>query len=137
MGGPLGPGPARWRGVARVLPLIVLFVLGAGYTWRVEGRLECQARYNERINERTRALTGATDREREANRAEDKARTDLFANPLVSKPAADRTPAEQAEVRRLFAVWQGTLVEQQRQQAAADRERAEHPVPPPPSELCG
>lgn len=136
-GGPLGPGPQRWRGVARVLPFIVLFLLAAGYTYRVEGRLECQARYNEASNARARILTEAGDRERGASRAEAKARAAVFTHPALLKPAAERTPVESAEIRRLVVVWQHALTEEQAQQAAADAERREHPVPPPPSEVCG
>jgi hypothetical protein len=135
-GGPLGPGPQRWRGVARVLPLIVLFVMGAGYTYRVEGRLECQARYNEVNNERSRALSEAADKERQAERAEKVARAALFTHPAILTPSADRTPADREEMRRLAVVWQQALTEEQKQQAAADAERKEHPVPPPPSEVC-
>lgn len=137
MTGALGPGPQKWRGVAKVAPLILLFILGAGYTYRVEGRLECQARYNDVINARTRALTEATEKERTADRAEDKARAALFTHPAVLKPVTDRTPAELKELRELAIAWQHALTEEQRQQVAADQERAEHPVPPPPSELCG
>lgn len=135
-GGPLGPGPQRWRGVARVLPLILLFVLGAGYTYRVEGRLDCQGDYNEANNARTRALTDAADRERAATRAEAKARADLFTHPGLLKSAAERTPAEGEQIRQLAVAWQRALTEEQKQQAAADAERREHPVPPPPSKIC-
>lgn len=135
--GPLGPGPQRWRGVARVLPLILLFVLGAGYTYRVEGRLECQARYNETNNARSRALNEAAEKERQAERAEKLTRAALFTHPAVLTPAADRTPAQREEIRRLAVAWQRALTEEQAQQAAADAERREHPVPPPPSEVCG
>jgi hypothetical protein len=122
--------------VARVLPLILLFVLGAGYTWRVEGRLECQARYNETNNERSRALAEANEKERQAERAEKVARAALFTHPALLKPAAERTPTDGEEMRRLAVAWQRALTEEQAQQMAADAERREHPVPPPPSELC-
>lgn len=135
--GPLGPGPLRWRGVARVLPLILMFVLGAGYTYRVERRLECQARYNEINNERSRALTAAAEKERQAERAEKIARADLFTHPAILTPAADRPPAAREEMRKLAIAWQQALTEEQRQQVAADEERREHPVPPPPDEVCG
>lgn len=119
------------------MPLIVLFVMGAGYTYRVEGRLECQARYNETNNERSRALTEAADKERQAERAEKIARAALFTHPAILTPASDRTPAAREEMRKLAVAWQLALTEEQKQQTAADAERREHPVPPPPSEVCG
>jgi hypothetical protein len=132
----LGPGPQRWRGVARVLPLILLFVLGAGYTWRVEGKLKCQARYNETNNERSRILTEAGDKERAATDRKEKAWSALVLNPAALVPPNLRTPKQRAEVAglavELQAAYQGWL----EQRAAADRERAEHPVPPPPSSVC-
>jgi hypothetical protein len=116
---------------------LILASVGFWYTREVQSRLECQARYNEVNNARTRALTEATAKERQAGRAEDKARANLITNPAILKPAADRTPAEAEHLRQLTLAWQATLVEEQRQQAAADAERQQYPVPPPPSELCG
>lgn len=133
----LAPGPSPWRRVVSVLALVVLLAMGVLYTNHVEGRLKCQARYNEALNARTRALTEATDLERRADRAEDKARADLFTNPALLKPASRRTAAESELLRELALAWQRALTEEQRQQTAADKERREHPVPPPPSELCG
>jgi hypothetical protein len=116
--------------------LIAVVAAGVWYTSRVEAHLNCQARYNETNNERTRALTGAAAKERAADRAEDKARADLFTHPALLKPTAARTPAEREEIRRLVVVWQQALTEEQKQQTAADVERREHPVPPPPSKVC-
>lgn len=117
--------------------LIAVVAAGVWYTSRVEAHLNCQARYNETNNQRTRALTDATNKERVADRAEDKARADLFTHPALLKPAATRTPAEVEQLRQLAVAWQHSLTEEQKQQAAADVERQEHPVPPPPSEVCG
>lgn len=130
------PGPKRWRQLAFVLGVVVVVALGVLYTNRVESHLKCQARYNETNNARSRALTDAADKERKADRAEDKARAALFTHPSILKSAEDRTPAEREELRRLAVVWQQALTEEQKQQAAADVERREHPVPPPPSEVC-
>lgn len=136
-GGPLGSGPRRWSGVARVLPLILLFVLGAGYTYRVEGRLECQARYNQASNERSRALTEATDRERASNRRVDDALAAAFRHPAALKLREDRTPQQQREIEALARAWGEAIIQQQEDRVEADRTRAEHPVPPPPDEVCG
>jgi hypothetical protein len=116
--------------------LIAVVAAGVWYTSRVEAHLNCQAHYNEINNQRTRALTDAAAKERVADRAEDKARADLFTHPALLKPTATRTPAEREEIRRLAVAWQHALTEEQKQQNAADVERREHPVPPPPSEVC-
>lgn len=132
----------RWWGrvaldrLITAISLIAVVAAGVWYTSRVEAHLNCQARYNETNNQRTRALTGAAEKERAADRAEDKARADLFTHPALLKPTADRTPAEREEIRRLAVAWQQSLTEEQIQQTAADAERREHPVPPPPSEVC-
>lgn len=133
----LQPAPGRWRRVIAVLAVLAVAGMSLWYTNRVESHLQCQARYNETNNQRSRALTEANDKERAADRAEDKARADLFTHPALLKPAADRTRVDGEEIRRLAVAWQHALTEEQRQQVAADVERREHPVPPPPSEVCG
>lgn len=133
----------RWRGRVAVdrlitaVSLIAVVSAGVWYTSRVEAHLNCQARYNETNNQRTRALTDATNKERLADRAEDKARAALFTHPALLKPTATRTPTEREQIRLLAVAWQHSLTEEQKQQVAADAERREHPVPPPPSEVCG
>jgi hypothetical protein len=122
--------------VLAVLAVLAVAGMGLWYTNRVESHLQCQARYNETNNARTRALTEATEKERAADRAEDKARADLITDPAILKPVGDRTAAEKEKLRRLAVAWQHALTEEQKQQAAADAERREHPVPPPPSEVC-
>jgi hypothetical protein len=123
--------------VARVLPLILLFVLGAGYTYRVEGRLECQARYNEANNNRARILTEVTDQERGSTRRADDAEAAVFRHPAAFIPREDRTPQQQREIDALAHAWGAATIQRQQDRAEADKARAEHPVPPPPSELCG
>ena len=126
-----------WDRVVFAVSILAMVFAGLTYTNDVDAHLECQARYNETNNARTRALTEANDKERRADRAEDKARATLFTHPAILKPVADRSPAEIDEIRQLAVAWQHALTEEQRQQADADLERAEHPVPPPPSEVCG
>jgi hypothetical protein len=127
-----------WWSIAVLFAAFVGLAGGAYvYIGHVESHLECQARYNETNNARSRALTEAGDKERVADRAEDKARADLFTHPAILKSTAERTAAEREEMRQLAVAWQRALTEEQKQQAAADVERAEHPVPPPPSEVCG
>jgi hypothetical protein len=132
----LRPAPGAWRRVTSVVALVVVVSLGVLYTNRVESHLNCQARYNETNNARSRALTEAGDKERVADRAEDKARADLITNSAILKPVADRTAAENERLRQLAVAWQHALTEEQVQQVAADAERRQHPVPPPPSEVC-
>lgn len=119
-----------------VVPFVVIVAFGLFYTHRVEGRLKCQARYNETINTRTRVLTEATDLERDATRAVLDAEAKLWLNPAIGR---DRSPGEPVdptllqafnELRTALSEWRETV-------ATADAQRREHPVPPPPSELCG
>jgi hypothetical protein len=126
-----------WDRLFYALSVLAVVIAGVTYVTRIESHLECQARYNETNNTRSRALTEATEKERRADRAEDRARAALFTHPAVLKPSEERTTAEREEMRQLAVAWQQALTEEQKQQAAADRERAEHPVPPPPSEVCG
>lgn len=131
------PSQPVWWSIAALFAAFVGLAGGAyAYTGRVESHLECQARYNETNNVRSRALTEANDKERAADRAEDSARAALFTHPAILKPTAERTAAEREQMRQLVVLWQNALTEEQKQQAAADQERAEHPVPPPPSEVC-
>lgn len=126
-----------WDRLITAVSLIAVVAAAVWYTSRVEAHLHCQARYNETNNARTRELTEAATKERAADRAEDRARAALFTHPALLKPSATRTPAEREQLRQLTIAWQRALTEEQRQQVDADRERAEHPVPPPPSEVCG
>src|SRR5688500_5644696 len=89
--------------------LLAMVTAGVWYTSRVEAHLNCQAHYNEINNERTRALTDATAKERVADRAEDKARADLFTHPALLKPTASRTAVEREEIRQLVVAWQHAL----------------------------
>lgn len=131
------PSQPVWWSIAVLAAMFVIMAAGGyAYIRRVESHLECQARYNETNNTRSRALAEANDKERKADRAEDAARAALFTHPSVLKPSEERTPAEREELRVLVVAWQQALTEEQRQQAAADAERREHPVPPPPSEVC-
>lgn len=95
----------------------------------------CVANYNDVNNQRTKILTEATDAERTATRKADDAQTALFLSPAVSDPS--RTPAEQAEVLRLFRAYQKALTDQRKERADADDARRAHPIPDPPSQVCG
>lgn len=96
----------------------------------------CVAAYNNANNARSIALTEATDLERTAERTVDKAQAALFLSPILSKPSAAQTPAEHAELLRLFRAYQSALTEQTKERAAADDARRDHPIPDPPDEIC-
>lgn len=127
----------------RVVEYLVLgasiVALGAaaysGYQSRAYAR--CQGHYNEINNQRTRALTDAADQERTAQRRKDDAAEALFTSPVLAKPADKRTPADQQQIADLFREYQDSLTAFRRERSAADKARAEHPVPPPPSQTCG
>lgn len=96
---------------------------------------ECVAAYNNVNNQRSVALTKATDEERAAERKADDAQAALFLSPALGKPK--RTPVEQAEVLRLFRAYQEALSDQRKERADADDARRDHPIPDPPSQVCG
>ena len=96
---------------------------------------QCVAAYNNANNARSKALTDATDDERAAQRKADDAAAALFLSPVLNK--RDRTPAEQAELLRLFRAYQIALSDQRKERADADDARRDHPIPDPPSQVCG
>lgn len=117
--------------------VVVASVVGSGLAWLQTRELaQCVANYNNVNNARGKALTEAADNERDAERKADDAQAALFTSPLVSKPLAQRTPVEQAEVLRLFRAYQDALTEQTKERAAADGARRDHPIPDPPKEVC-
>lgn len=133
---------ARMRRVT--IALVVVMVVGAistGYLvvlgQRINALTQCQTQYNAINNERTRALTEVTAREREADRARSDALDAVFLDPSLLKPAAQRTPQDARRVRQLFADYLDAVADLKVERAAADKARAEHPVPPPPAAVCG
>jgi hypothetical protein len=96
---------------------------------RLSAIVECQNRYNEINNERTRRITDAASKERAAEFESDTALYN-FVNALA------KGASEQERVR-VFAILTEKLAAQQQVQIEGDRERALHPVPPPPDAFCG
>lgn len=130
---------------AFVRTVVVLSVVVSGVAWK-QGRetsaqnrrlTECVATYNNANNARSVALTEATNDERTAERKADDAQAALFLSPVVSKPSGQRTPAERSELQRLFRAYQDALSDQRKERADADDARRDHPIPDPPSEVCG
>lgn len=119
----------RLVGVVGFAALVILYGDFRSY-------VECQASYNEVINARTRILAEAATQERTAQRATDDAERLLFTDPLLTKPAADRTPAERERLTELFRRYQMALTNLEEERVQADRARAANPVPPPPSVAC-
>lgn len=127
---------ARILGVLLVLASLVAVV----QSWRTSSAqsdyVKCQARYNEINNERTRALTETAETERAAERRVQNAEANLWLNPAITRPRQAGQPVDPAilaafnELRMALTAWRETT-------AAADARRLDHPVPPPPSELCG
>ena len=116
---------------------VVLSVAGSGFAvWQNRDLTRCVATYNNANNARSVALTEATDQERGAERIADSAQAALFLSPILNEPLAERTPAERAELVRLFRAYQSALTEQSKERAAADDARRDHPIPDPPNEVC-
>lgn len=127
---------ARIDRLMYALSLIAVVVAGVAYINRVESHLNCQARYNEVNNERTRIITDVSSRERESSKRADDAEAAVFRHPAAFTPREDRTPQEQREIDVLARAWGQATIEKQQDRVEADKARAENPVPPPPSELC-
>lgn len=118
--------------------VVVVSVAGSGFSVYQNRELtRCVAAYNNANNTRSVILTEATNEERTAERLADDAQAALFLTPTLSKPAAQRTPAEHAEILRLFRAYQIALYDQKKERAAADDARVDHPIPDPPREVCG
>lgn len=135
------PGPPGL--ITRRLNLIVLalslvaIALAVYSDLRAREYNRCQAQVNEVLIERTRILSDVGARERAAERARDDALDATFLDPSAGKPPAARTPADQQRLLRLFAVYQEAARTVAVERAAADKARADNPVPPTPSALCG
>lgn len=120
--------------VVLVMALAAIFVAISGLARTNEQNVqlkrlvECQNSYNEINNERTRQLSEATTRERATQFAADIALFDVV-------EAANSGNSEKA--RKAMIVLREKLDQQATARAALDRERQEHPVPPPPKALCG
>ena len=122
---------------AAVRIIVVASVVGSGFAVYQNRELtRCVAAYNNANNARSVALTEATDQERKAERTADDAQAALFLSPIVSKPVAERTPAEQTELLRLFRAYQTALTDQTKERATADDARRDHPIPDPPKQVC-
>lgn len=115
---------------------VILSIPIAGYAvYQNQELTRCVATYNNANNQRSVALTAATDDERNAERKADDAQAALFLSPALSKP--DRTAADQAEIVRLFRAYQEALSDQRKERVDADDARRDHPIPDPPSQVCG
>ena len=116
--------------------LVVLSLAGSASVWlQTRDLARCVARYNDANNARSVVLTEATNEERAAEREADDAQAALFLSPILSKEA--RTPADRAELLRLFRAYQTALSDQKEERRAADDARRVHPIPDPPKDVCG
>jgi len=121
--------------IIRVTVVVSLFI--GGFAWlQTQDLAQCVATYNNVNNARSVALTEAADEERAAERKADDAQAALFLSPILNKQTEDRTPAETAELLRLFRAYQVALTEQTKERASADDARRDHPIPDPPKQVC-
>jgi hypothetical protein len=127
----------RIAGLALLLVSLLAVLQSCLTTHSQQEFVECQARYNETLNERTRILTEAADRERVSSRRVDDALAAVFAHPAALTPRNDQTPRQRSELDLLARAWGQAIIQQQQDRIEADKARAEHPVPAPPSSLCG
>jgi hypothetical protein len=125
---------ADW--VVKVAVLVSVVVSGFA-AWRLQDLADCVARYNDATSARTVALTQAADEERSAERKADDAQAALFLSPLLTKPSERVTSQDRLELLRLLRSYQAALSDQKKERADADGARRVHPIPDPPSEVCG
>jgi hypothetical protein len=104
---------------------------------RLNEYTSCKAAYDEKVNERTKALANVSAQERETGKLLKKATSNLFTSPLVDIPEEERSSKQAQEIRTLFRAYQAAIKADDAAIAAADKERAAHPVPEPPSKVCG
>jgi hypothetical protein len=128
---------SRVVGILVMVASIMALLLSGYSSYRARQFIECQAEYNEINNERTRALTESTARERDAERRRDDALDDVFGDPSLLKPVAERTEEDAERVRRLFAEYLDARLKLRQERAQADAARRVNPVPAPPSVTCG
>lgn len=126
------------RLIGVVVLVACLLGLALSVVTSIQGRdfARCQAVYNEVNNERTRILTDVGASERSAERRRDDALDATFLDPALQKPANQRTPEDQRRVQALFGEYLAAAEALKVERAAADKARAENPVPPPPSQAC-
>jgi len=121
--------------IIRVTVVLSLAVGGVAFYQNRE-LTKCVAAYANVNNARSVALTSAAEQERTAERMADDAQAALFLSPILTKPTAQQTVAEQTEVLRLFRAYQTALTNQTKERATADDARRDHPIPDPPSAVC-
>lgn len=98
---------------------------------RLQRLVECQNRYNEINNERTRQLAESAVKE---NYAEVRADDALLA---TVTSIVSRSEDRQKQVEEALETLKKRLDEQKTARAETNQDRLEHPVPPPPAALCG
>lgn len=121
--------------IIRVVVVLSLAVGGVAFYQNRE-LTKCVANYNNANNARSVALVAATDQERAADRKTADAQSALFLSPILGKPLPEQTPAEHADLIRLFRAYQVALTEQSKERATADDARRDHPIPDPPKQVC-
>jgi hypothetical protein len=128
-GGPGGAGRSygrddsvsRWLDWTVRIVVVASIVLNAFVAKQVFAESQCQAKFNDRVT----ALTPATTKERDTQRATDAAESQLW---LSVKPG-DQTAEQKAKIQALFTAYQQTLTARNAAQAEADKARAAHPLP--------
>lgn len=112
---------SRWLDWAVRIAVVISFAIGGWSLQQVLSEARCQGEFNTRATAVAPALT----REREAQRATDRAESLLW----VSVKPGETSPAEQKRLQTLFSAYQATLGARSVAQIEADRVREENPLP--------
>lgn len=132
---PAGPLTRRLNILLLVVSLVALVLaVAAGIKSQMYAR--CQAGINDVLITRTRILNDVGQRERVAERQRDDALDATFLDPAVRKRDDERTPAEKKRILALFATYLRAAEKVAVERVAADKARADNPVPPEPSAVC-
>jgi len=112
---------SRWLDWTVRIVAVASFIVVSIVAGRVFTQSQCQGKFSDRAT----AIAPATNRERDTQRATDRAESQLW---LGIKPGDDSAAAK-ARAQALFTAYQATLTARNTAQVQADKARADHPLP--------
>lgn len=132
---PAGPITRRLNVILLVVSAVAL-VLAVVSGVRSQQYAQCQAQVSQVLVEKIRILTEVGARERVAERRRDDALDATLLDPAVGKPPSELTPGDRKRTLRLFVEYQAAARALRPERVAADKARADNPMPASPSEAC-
>lgn len=112
--------------VLAVSVLAVIVTTGSGiHNYQ---RAQCQAQVNEALIEASNARAAAATADRDSDRAESAATAELIRTVFTAATTPERLAA--------YDKYRAALDDIGKRRAAAEADRAQHPLPAPPSQVC-